>query len=395
MLRTNLPELDLLDSPLVSPTPLTSVGGVPGSAIAEKIFNDPDSWDKLLDQDLEGCSSETMAWFAEEVEKFRELSMTSDEREAVTAMEQSDLILRPFSAHYKVMPVTGPVSSIHDTAPSYTGMQQDEPETAVLSSIIELEQQKIGRTGDSHDSLIKIWESGGNLFRSIPSPLVFSPPSSSSDDFVNSMDSHASSLVLTGSTSPSVSITSPLAVASTTWSFLEWHGIHLESPRQAIQSATVRVRKSRARGILQTPSLPLHVLAEPPTSPPKVPLPRIPITAQTMSTPDKPPISVRRLPLVPLSETPSRTASFSSDLIQTASHTASPVLQVSQAESAMTPAFGCPSSLPARLSVRSPPPVGPRPKGLSPPRGQSPSGGKGHSRSLSRPLALRPPLLNL
>ena len=40
----NFPDLDILDTPLMSSTPFTPFTGVPGSAIAENIFNDPDSW---------------------------------------------------------------------------------------------------------------------------------------------------------------------------------------------------------------------------------------------------------------------------------------------------------------------------------------------------------------
>jgi len=62
-------DLDVLDSPLMSSTPFTFLNGVPGSAIAENIFNDPHSWED--DGDVEDRALDPLAWLAEGIEKFK------------------------------------------------------------------------------------------------------------------------------------------------------------------------------------------------------------------------------------------------------------------------------------------------------------------------------------
>ncbi|KAF9466716.1 hypothetical protein BDZ94DRAFT_1250596 [Collybia nuda] len=88
MFRKNYPDLDLLESPLISANPFgTMLGGIPGSAIAEKIFNDPESWhDSDEENNLDSATTkDPMAWLAEELEKFQ----GDDESNA-------QAILRPF-----------------------------------------------------------------------------------------------------------------------------------------------------------------------------------------------------------------------------------------------------------------------------------------------------------
>jgi hypothetical protein len=77
MVRTefNYPDLDILDSPLMSPF-TSSLNGIPGSAIAETIFNDPDSWEEKEDADVDAdedtdADMEPLAWLVEEIEKFK------------------------------------------------------------------------------------------------------------------------------------------------------------------------------------------------------------------------------------------------------------------------------------------------------------------------------------
>jgi hypothetical protein len=85
--------------PLVSFSPLTSVGGIPRSVTAEKIFNDPDPlWDTSLQQQLHASDLE-IVWLAGEVEKLKTLSMDANEREVIPSMEQNSLILGGFPAH--------------------------------------------------------------------------------------------------------------------------------------------------------------------------------------------------------------------------------------------------------------------------------------------------------
>ena len=73
--KINFPDLDVLDSPLLSAAPMTAMfSNIPGSAIAEKIFNDPESWGD--DDEDEGdfpadVDAEQVAWLTEELERMR------------------------------------------------------------------------------------------------------------------------------------------------------------------------------------------------------------------------------------------------------------------------------------------------------------------------------------
>ena len=395
MVRNHLLELDNLDSPLVSPSPLTSVGGIPGSAIAEKIFNDPDSWDNPLEQDLDAADLE-MAWLAEEVEKLKRLSMDANEREFVLSMEQNDLILRAFPDHYKVAQLH---SGMEMDDVVFEGIKQDLTGPLVLSP-----QIGTGKKGDMPDGFTKIWQSKG--LRPPPSPLSFSPPSSS--------DSLGGFEIQLQEPSPIEATPPPkVASASTTWSFLEWYGIHPESPGKQVKSAVVQKRKPRPRGILQGPTPLVQALPQPPTSPPKVPLPPIPAQSARVPAADRPSSAVRRLPAVPaeapktgmpfpcvstslrLSPAPPTNARRPSEPgIRTA--LARPPLKRSPSE----PRSSLPSSMPTAaslrtISVRSPPPIGPRPKGFNQRGRESPQMSRASSQSPPRTLAPGPSALNI
>ncbi|KAF8632707.1 hypothetical protein AX15_001731 [Amanita polypyramis BW_CC] len=378
MVRNHHLELDNLDSPLVSPSPLTSVGGIPGSAIAEKIFNDPDSWE-LEDGNL------GMAWLTEEVEKLKRLS-TDGEREVILSMEQSDLILRAFPDHYRVTQAQGSSPSLKRSPLVYEGVKQD------ASGPLSLSQVKTSTAGD-HAGI-----RDPPRFRQSPSPLSFSPPSSSdgSEDFN------------TQSRRPSPSPTPP---ASTTWHFLEWHGIHPESlEKQQVRPAALQRRKPRPRGLLQG-STALHALSQPLTSPPKVPLPPIPT-----SVPDRPSPAIRRLPAVPPLSDTSKMSTYPETSSPALSHRGSPVpsviarrpsepmistqsVRLFSARRPSEPWSSLPSAIPSGSpvrppSVRSPPPAGPRPKGFAQ-RGREFPHRRTASQSPPRTLVTRPRALDL
>ena len=395
MIRNHHLELDNLDSPLVSPSPLTSVGGIPGSAIAEKIFNDPDSWDNPLGPELEGGDPE-MAWLTEEVEKLKRLSI-DNEREAILSMEQNDLIFRAFPHHYKVTQIQDAPSP-----PVYEGIKED------MSGPLSLSRAKVNteKKDDMTGGFTRIWEP--RRLRTPPSPLSFSPPSSSegSEDFNIQLQESSPS-----STTPLPMVTP----ASTTWSFLEWYGIHPESPgKLQVQSAVHQPRKPRPRGILQGSTTGLHVPSQPLTSPPKVPLPPIPVKPVETTVPDRPSSAIRRLPAVPSSSNPLK--------LRTRSETSSPALsrrtspapsrdrrpsepgtsvQSAKFFTAHRPSdqwSSLPSAIPSASSlrmqsVRSPPPAGPRPKGFAQ-RGPEFLHRRTASQSPPRTFA-RPPALNL
>jgi len=370
MVRKYHPDLDLLDSPLISPTPLTSVGGIPGSAIAEKIFNDPDSWDNPLAQDPD-ATDPRMSWFVEQVEKLKGLSVGTDDRNTILSMEQSDLILCTFQDR----PGT-----------PQTDVQREVDNPSAISSQEESGKCKTRKGADL------IWEARRG--RQPLSPLFFSPPSSSegSDDlsFLHLVSPLAA-------TPPSTKA----APASATWSFLELYGIQPDTPHKPIQTAIVEPKEQQPRGILQVP-MTAHVPPNPPTSPPKVPLPPVPLrTAPPQVDGNRPASSsssvVRRLPAVP----PTTEAAEETAVLYRASASALPSREppsaVLQADSARilseqwalalstTPS---PSGL-RTPSVRSPPPAGPRPKGFMPQTRRT------SSRSPPRTLVPRPPALNL
>ncbi|KAK2465028.1 hypothetical protein APHAL10511_003104 [Amanita phalloides] len=387
MARNHHLDLDNLESPLVSPSPLTSVGGIPGSAIAEKIFNDPDSWDNPLGEF--GPSDLEMQWLAGEVEKLKRLSLSSDEREVVLSMEQSNLILRAFPDHYKVTRLQDD-SQITSRASVYGGIQQD------ITGPLQLSPQPTGTKGDKPDGFTKIWQSKG--LRPPPSPLSFSPPSSteSSEEFG----------IHVQQPSPLQTPNSKVASASTTWSFLEWYGIHPGSPGKDVKSTAVEAKKPkpRPRGILQGSTALSHALSQPPTSPPKVPLPPIPPQAGTKQaeTPaaDRPSSAVRRLPAVPPSAEPMKTIPFPEILTPVLPRRSSPALSANTRRPS-EPVAGArllkerrPSEpvLPTRLQsipIRSPPPAGPRPKGFVPRGRDSSQGSRTPSRSPLRSVATR------
>lgn len=67
-------DFDNLDSPLMSPASFSAPGGIPGSAIAERIFNDPESWEDTSGDECdypEDVENDTLAWLSEEIEKIR------------------------------------------------------------------------------------------------------------------------------------------------------------------------------------------------------------------------------------------------------------------------------------------------------------------------------------
>ena len=222
MLRgtSNYPDLDVLDSPLMSPTPLTS--GIPGSALAEKIFNDPDSWeDNEVEEDdfPVDVNLDRLSWLlAEEVEKFKRTSAISEK--AVS------LVNTPTSAvHHNVRQ-----SIKRDAAGTgLKGIDGKRGSVRPISLAALFEHSNDDFSSEIQQQLSKILESGGIPHHIRPYPAL-SPPSSS--DTASSIDSPLQ--IRTAVTANSGEISpSPINVysASATLSFLEWYGIYPDSPR--------------------------------------------------------------------------------------------------------------------------------------------------------------------
>lgn len=213
MFRANYPDLDVLDSPLISPLP-TSVGGLPGSALAERIFNDPCSWeDGALD--LDGIGGDPMAWFQEEIDKFS--ANSAGLPDVATGPHYDD----DFSE--KVRWMQTPVSAIPRNL-QLKGMRRSVRPIS-LAALFE-------QSGDrfSKDLQKQMTDSG-----LLHSPAL-SPPSTGSSATTSSSTLSPLRVQTTVGAHPDIISPSPVNIysASTTLSFLEWYGIYPGvSPRRA------------------------------------------------------------------------------------------------------------------------------------------------------------------
>lgn len=212
--RPFIPDLDALDSPLLSPTGLR---GVPGSAIAEKIFNDPLSWDDTSGDEgdyPEDIETETLAWFTEEIEKLRRESATfgkdrvdllrGDKKEN----KEAELVpKRDGNAGWKAIAHRGSVRPIS------------------LAGLFAQSNDDFSKEIQQH--LSKILDSEGIKHHVSPRPMSSLSPYASG--YMNTPSTAESSS--TPITSSSVTEMSPsVNPASATLSFLEYYGIYPDSP---------------------------------------------------------------------------------------------------------------------------------------------------------------------
>ena len=241
----NYPDLDVLDSPLISPTPLTS--GIPGSALAERIFNDPDSWED--NQVEEGdfpvdVNLDRLSWLlAEEVEKFKRTSAISEK--AVS------LINTPTSAvHHNVK------QSIKREAAGtgLKGIDGKKGSVRPISLAALFEHSNEDFSTEIQQQLSKILESGGipHHIRPYPHSSALSPPSSSDTSSIDSpLQVRTAVTTNSGEISPS-----PINIysASATLSFLEWYGIFPDSPRLDLAGLPQKSLRMKTPLQLQVPS---------------------------------------------------------------------------------------------------------------------------------------------
>lgn len=304
MFRKHIPDLDLLDSPLISASPFSSIlGVVPGSAIAERIFNDPESWEKEEDDSDIEDSKDAMTWLAEELEKYHS---TGDESILSPIEREADSVtLRPFSERYKLMAKPSliqptPLSDVHM---KWEGVMENEkpPYLPIF------ERSGIDLNLDLNLRLSKIWQSGGNIFRSFPSPLSSSslPSLATKNPPTDEMIAPVAPPGIRPTVRPTLDlgseteqgpspVVSPVAVASasTTWSILEWYGVHPDTPRFG----------ARRTSLLSSPYPPTPFLPVPPV--PHLPASlRAPVNLPEPSVKAPPPAvdttPIRRLPVIP------------------------------------------------------------------------------------------------
>lgn len=241
--RGTIPDLAIeLYSPPTTPT----------SDLADQIFNDPDSWKR---------ETRTGVDFFEH-EKFPATAVGS------AGFTSAEFKVKPFKSKYKLTlrPESTPPGyySAHtpesDSETLWEGVQEDGERSSPLMSFLE----HTGKDLKDVKRLSMLW-SHGNIFRTLPSPIMFTPTSSnpldssvfpipprptgtlriSTRDKSNfpsprSASDALSPLRLASAfkvtlNSPLTSMESPGTVvsASATWSILEWYGAQdIESPRK-------------------------------------------------------------------------------------------------------------------------------------------------------------------
>ncbi|KAF5378097.1 hypothetical protein D9615_007636 [Tricholomella constricta] len=372
MLRKHVPDLDLLESPLISANPFGSIlGVVPGSALAERIFNDPQSWgteddDEDDPEDFKGA----MAWLADEVGKYDgdELGLSPVDRDV-------DIMLKPFTERFKLVTTSG-----SDKDARWEGVLQEDSLKPRLLPLFEHTSLDLSLNLDLR--LSKIWDSGGNMFHSFPSPLspakepsmTLKPPSATDHTRL----AVPPALDLASVESGLSPIMSPATVTSTstTWSILEWYGVHPGTPRMSarasllnhypptpsqpippvppvpqIPTSLLRTPSSPSANatVVSPPSLPQPPRKATPPTPESTPLRRLPVIPDPMrNTPSPTPTPAATPPRVKLPErTPRESATLPPPTI-----------------AASEPFYPSPNATPVRsgsLSYRSPP-LGPRPR---------------------------------
>ncbi|RDB21962.1 hypothetical protein Hypma_011120 [Hypsizygus marmoreus] len=395
MFRRHIPDLDNLESPLISASPFGSIlGAVPGSAIAEKIFNDPESWqDAAADEVDAEETKEAMAWLAEEVEKYHasgdELGLSPIERDM-------DVALRPFSERYRLKPtLTLPLAS-EQHAQWESVMENEKPPYLPI-----FERSGLDLTLDLNLRLSKIWESGGKIFRSFPSPLKRTPALSVSKGPTSVTKPDASSapsirlavpptldLTLSSDKAPSPIVSpAPVASASTTWSILEWYGVHPETPRIAPQRTSLLspYPPTTFGPVPPVPHLPASLRTPPSRISPVVTLPTLPKLPVKSTPPPPEPMPIRRLPVIPDStrNTPSLTPATPPRIMtpeRTPRNAATLPPPSSSASESSISSLSPPPPSRAGMMARSPP-AGPRPRSSTTPVKQRQCGGPRESPS--------------
>ncbi|KAF9481468.1 hypothetical protein BDN70DRAFT_876257 [Pholiota conissans] len=254
----NYPDLDVLESPLLSSAPFTAAfSNIPGSAIAEKIFNDPESWgddDEDRGDFPEDVENEQLVWLTEELEKVIGKvagNEPDDDLDASTPTEKGSLIATPVSSlppHFKA-------SLKRDPSIAWKGIAKRGTVRPIsLAGLFDHQDEDF--SNEVQQQLSKILESGGipHHLRPYPHSSALSPPSTSGT--TSTLDSPLQ--IQTAHTTGNREDPSPVTIysASATLSFLEWYGIYPDSPRMDLRRSIMQPPKSaRQRGpMLHVPS---------------------------------------------------------------------------------------------------------------------------------------------
>ncbi|KAG6811580.1 hypothetical protein H0H92_006744 [Tricholoma furcatifolium] len=218
MFRKHVPDLDSLESPLISANPFGSIlGAVPGTALAEKIFNDPDSWQTADDDDDDlHDTAEAIAWLAEEVDTCH---VSTDGPSLSPVDRDVDLMLKPLSEKLNLSFNSG-------SEANWKGMEQVNKMHLPLFNHTSLD---LSLNVDLR--LSKIWDSKGKMFQSPESPADSPEAVTPVADNTRIPAPPALNLGAADNTLSPIVSPFPIASASTTWSILEWYGVHPNTPR--------------------------------------------------------------------------------------------------------------------------------------------------------------------
>ncbi|PPQ70336.1 hypothetical protein CVT24_012997 [Panaeolus cyanescens] len=252
------PDLDVLDSPLGSPPPFTAAFSIPGSALAERIFNDPDSWEDTdvdegdFPEDI--MMNEQMAWLTEEIEKFRASSASLESNIPFDVVPDRDS-----KGGLKGL-ITSPIGDNKDSldvdAANWKGIGKRKSVRPIsLAALFDRPNEDF--SADIQQQLSKILDSGGIRHQVRPLSSALSPPFSG--DTSTTLDTPLPVHSALSISSSSSGAPSPVHVhsASATLSFLEWYGIYPDSPKldaSTRRSIIQRKKSKRTSPALHVPS---------------------------------------------------------------------------------------------------------------------------------------------
>ncbi|KAJ7131738.1 hypothetical protein C8R43DRAFT_956949 [Mycena crocata] len=268
----------------------------PASALADRIFNDPESWGPETRVGL--TKEDVAAW--DVIDQFPAVPSGPD-----SAQFSADFMLKPFTNKFRLVrpDIMSPESELesssseseHAAYPSrWEGVKEKEGERAddvvpfITLNLESLQPAKVRDKVTPLDRMSILW-AHGNLFRAFPSPSTIEGCASAPTSPASAESPLGAGLFqrpLSASVHPSPPMSSPrsaftphfspspLRTASTanatsaTWSMLEYYGLSLpETPRTA-RDASTRRRSRSASHFLRVPS---H-----PDAPPPPPVPSLP-----------------------------------------------------------------------------------------------------------------------
>ncbi|KAJ7848066.1 hypothetical protein B0H13DRAFT_2404774 [Mycena leptocephala] len=231
----------------------------PASAVADRIFNDPESWNAETRLGL--TKDDVAAW-----------DMLDQFPEVPSGPDSADFTLKPFTSKFRLTPrpdLRSPESELESdtetTMYTWEGVKAKEKGDEVPVIDITFSVERPGKEKVTPLDRMSILWAHGNLFRAFPSPLGVSPPASASP---------ATETPLHHSTptprSAFVPHPSPLRAASksATWGILEYYGVSPPNTPRTADALPPSQLSSSARS-LRVPSRP---------SRPPPPVPSLPAT---------------------------------------------------------------------------------------------------------------------